>query len=129
MMTSASMAMSGMAPTATGMAMPSGTSAAGGMGGTGGMSMGGSCKISVSRCLLYDHLNAVADRFRCCGTGTQWTLVGSPYFLRLTLRPFGYIDAHWQIADLTEAYSARHTSQISFGHQEKSFCSGPLHYC
>lgn len=47
MMTSASMAMSGMAPSATGMAMPSATSAAGGMGGMGGMSMGGTCKISM----------------------------------------------------------------------------------
>ena len=73
MMSSASMAMSGMGPTATGMAMPSATSAAGGHGGMGGgMSMGGSCKISVSRCPgLYDNLSAVADRFRCCGTGTQ----------------------------------------------------------
>jgi copper transporter 1 len=47
-MASTSMAMSGMTPSNTAMAMPSSTSSAsGGMGGMGGMSMGGSCKISV----------------------------------------------------------------------------------
>ncbi|OAL01405.1 Ctr-domain-containing protein [Phaeosphaeriaceae sp. SRC1lsM3a] len=46
MMSSASKAMSGMAPTGTGMSMPT-SSAAGGMGGMGGMSMGGGCKISM----------------------------------------------------------------------------------
>jgi copper transporter 1 len=47
MMASSSMAMSGMSPTATGaMLMPSSTGSA--SGGMGGMSMGGSCKISVS---------------------------------------------------------------------------------
>jgi hypothetical protein len=46
-MSTASMAMSGMAPTGTGMSMPT-SSAAGGMGAMGGMSMGGGCKISVS---------------------------------------------------------------------------------
>lgn len=47
MMSTASMAMSGMSPTGTaGMAMPSSTGAM--SGGHGGMSMGGECRISVS---------------------------------------------------------------------------------
>ena len=50
-MSTASMAMSGMTPTATGMGhMPSSTAKP--MGGMGGMGMGGGCKISVSSWIL-----------------------------------------------------------------------------
>lgn len=69
-------AMTGMTgmPTTTG---PGAAKSTGGMGGMGGMSMGGGCKISVSlhHYGLSPSQNTRLTMHRCCGIGTQSTLV------------------------------------------------------
>jgi hypothetical protein len=65
--------MAGMTQTATGSAAMA--SSTGISHGGGGMSMGGSCKISV-RTVLLEYVRIYADTSdRCYGTGTQSTLV------------------------------------------------------